>query len=209
MFRTILYESIPVAMLTSQKHEEAAIQVDNALEKFRQCSHISGPSCAGFEDVCDDCASDLAKVAFRIGKYVGTTSRVLLAIVEAQREGKNAPIRTLASFVSALLKKSLNVLAGYRSIYYSNMTRSAIEYNRHHQCLDGSSSTCPTIVTNPSDSSSDDDGGAVLGEDGDAAQPATAQNNDEQATPAVTDTQPQNEALKMAMKAMLKARHKY
>lgn len=66
--------------------------------------------------------------------------RFLLALVEAQREGRGEPLRSSAFLAGTLLKKCLTVLAEYRAIYSTNTSHSARSYNEQYRVVDSAAS---------------------------------------------------------------------
>ena len=75
--------------------------------------------------MCDSCCDTLGKIVKAYADALPSTVRLVRTIVQAQLERDNARVRNFAYFVSALLRRALEVLAGFTAAFAEKETDSA------------------------------------------------------------------------------------
>lgn len=109
-----LNESVPVAILSTNKHEVAALRICRALDVFRKFDHqVEGVG--GLEHVCDACTLTLETNARKHVNLLLTTTRLIEVIAEVQSERDASPIRTICFVLSCILRQCVRALHEYRA----------------------------------------------------------------------------------------------
>lgn len=82
--RTLVYESIPVAVLPSGEHESAARRVCSAFDTFLECEHYSASNIGSFNLFCADCSRKLEIEVGKDADYLPSVERFVETLLEAK-----------------------------------------------------------------------------------------------------------------------------
>lgn len=121
-----LYESVPVFVLPSKRHENCAIQISAALDLFARSRHNGRIRDDG---VCEPCSRTLRQSCIAHINELLNFVRLLYTIVSAQMDGDDSNVRSLAYFVTNLMRQALDVLAGFKALCSQKENESAKSYN--------------------------------------------------------------------------------
>lgn len=103
---SFVYESIPVVVLPGRKHESVAVALCETLDAFRNCHHYGRVTEDG---VCAQCSTKLSDTAMKYVDLLPNAVRFISIMVQAQCEGDEANVRTLAFFIGNFLKCALKL----------------------------------------------------------------------------------------------------
>lgn len=153
LYHCFLREPIPVAMIPSDRHEAAVIELSVALESFSGCNHFDAIPNGNEESVCCECAVKLGRVGEKVFDLLPQLSNFVQMLTESVFEDDIQPYRKLVNLVAKLLSRSLEVLANFKVRFEERKTSRAAEYTAEFKYPK------PTDVVNswkPSDASEDE-----------------------------------------------------